>query len=127
MYQKDVHALKRRLQFFSRIPKLNWKLLDETINYNFRQDRLDAAESLGFKYISECTAILYFKHMSYNTVAKILKVSGEGINSELKRIGVKKQRRGGWRPGEHRAAGKRDLVRLKRPEIRSNYNGPFTG
>lgn len=53
------------------------------------------AKSLGFDYISECTAKLYQKHQSTNIVAKILKLSPAGVSLELDRLGIKKRGPGG--------------------------------
>ena len=131
MYKKDIKAFQNRMEFFKTTPSLNWKALDKKINYHFRNDRLSVAKEMGFQYISECTVKLYFKHMSTHKVGRILGCSGEGIMSELQRCGVPRQKHGGFRPGDSRARGRksRNLLsnRIKRPEIRNGYNGPFTG
>jgi len=131
MYKKDIEAFQNRMKFFKTTPSLDWKALDKKINYNFRADRLSVAKELGFQYISECTVKLYFREMSTQKVGDILSCSGEGIMSELERCGVPRQKHGGWRPGDHRATGRkhRNLLsnRIKRPEIRTGYSGPFTG
>jgi hypothetical protein len=75
--------------------ELNWEQLDHNHMYSYRSDRLKMAKKLGFNYISECTAKLYYKHQSASKVAELLKLSTAGVLVELKKLGVERRNRGG--------------------------------
>lgn len=108
MYQRNQAALKKRLRHFEKIPKLDWENLDRSIVYYYRKDRKEKANQLGYRYISEATVKLYFKYMSYPKTAKALGMSEGAIVYELKRIGIKIQKPGGYRPGDRRTSWTRD-------------------
>ena len=80
----------------------NYKKLDESINFNFREDRLKDAWHLGFKYISEALIKTYRKTKSAKKTAKILKISDGCVFYELIKFGEPRNGRGGYRPGDIR-------------------------
>jgi len=82
--------------------QIDYKKFDKEHHYHYRQDRLKAAQALGYKYISECTVSLYKEFKSMPKVAALVGVSADGISSEIRKLGIKRQGPGGFRPGDRR-------------------------
>ena len=87
--------------------KIDYANFDTVHRYDYREDRIRTAKTLGYNYISECTASLYKELKSTRKVAALLNMSADGIASELKQMGVTMQGRGGFRPGDLRGTNKR--------------------
>lgn len=99
---QDKKAWEKRKKFFKKIPDINFKKFDQSHKYNWYEERLEKANELGFKYISQCTVHLYFKYMSYKKVGEKLGMSDGAIQHELRKLGIKMQPRGGYRPKDLR-------------------------
>lgn len=74
---------------------MDWEKLDKKRNYYYKKDRLKIAKSLGYEYISECTAKLYAGLQSTAKVGEILGISATAVGVELKTMGIKLRSRGG--------------------------------
>jgi hypothetical protein len=79
-----------------------YMVLDEQIQYHFREDRLAKAQKLGYEFISQATVELYRQHKSCIKVGKIIGVNERSIRYELKfKIGEPLRGPGSF-PGEVR-------------------------
>ena len=74
---------------------MNYAHLDKTRNYNFRAEREELAEKLGYGFISESIVETYKKTGSTRETAAILGMSFTAILMDLRRCGIKLKGRGG--------------------------------
>ena len=79
--------------------KHNWAQLDKNYKYSYRDDRLQLANKLGFKFISQATVTLYRKYKSTTKVAKILNLTNTTIRYELKKYQEPRGTPGGCHKG----------------------------
>ena len=72
-----------------------WESLDASRSYHYKQDRLQIANKLGYKYISEAVVRTYLKLQSIPKTAKVLGTTYSSARADLLRMGVKLNSRGG--------------------------------
>ncbi len=90
----------------------NYRLLDEKFHYQQRQERLEAAQALGFEYISESIVKTYRAYKSSTKTGALLGgLSAQAILQFLGKVGEPVNSKGGW-----------NRSRQRKWEIRRNGN-----
>jgi len=100
LYVSDIYKQVRRFDLPQKPFLLeHFEMYDLYRLYQYRTDRIEMAESLGYQYISEATAKIYKKLGSVYHTGRILKLSPYIIRMELEMMGIKRNRVGGWNRG----------------------------
>lgn len=113
-YTYCAYCMKRRKNIYyskinNQIQKFNfpkhpflfehYEMYDIYHAYQYRDDRIEIANSFGYQYISEATAKIYIKLRSVYHTGQILKITASSVRIELNMLGIKRNGPGGWNKG----------------------------
>ena len=101
LYYSDINKQVKQFNFPKRAFLLeHFEMYDVYHRYQYQNDRMEIAKSLGYQYISEATAKLYKETGSIYHAGRILKITPHSVRVELNMMGIKRNRAGGqWCKG----------------------------
>lgn len=85
-----------------KLPKHNYKAIEQDYNFSYYQDHLKIAQKLGYTYLCEGIIKEYRKLKSQRKVALVFEYNNRSIRYMLKRFKEPSQSQGGYRPGDIR-------------------------
>jgi hypothetical protein len=74
--------------------KICFEELDDSYEFNYREDKMEISNCLGYDYISEAIIKEYFKLKSEKRVAGIFNLTEPAIRYQLKKWNIKRNKRG---------------------------------
>ena len=101
LYYSNINKQVKQFNFPKQAFLLeHFEMYDVYHRYQYRNDRMEIAKSLGYQYISEATAKLYKETRSIYHTGRILKITPCSVRVELNMMGIKRNRIGGrWVKG----------------------------